>query len=232
MATGPSDGIIARRADGGASKEGTTTMTRWTLYTARGTCAQATHIALCEAGADFDIVQLDFGVQQQQSPAYLAINPRGRVPALVTERGVLTETPALLAFIAQSFPQARLAPLDDVFAFARMQAFNGWLAATVHVSHAHKRRGARWADDAAAHEAMRAKVPQTMTAHAATIERELDGPWVLGERYSVADGYLFTIASWLEADGVDTAAFPKLLAHRARVAARPAVQRALAAVPG
>ena len=208
------------------------TMSRWIFYTAPGTCALATHIALREADADFDIVRLDFGAQQQQSPDYLAINPRGRVPALVTKRGVLTETPALLAFVAQRFPAARLAPLDDVVAFARMQAFNGWLASTVHVAHAHKRRGARWADDPAAHEAMRAKVPQAMTAHAATIERELTGPWVMGEEYSVADGYLFTIGRWLEGDGVDTSAFPRLLAHRARVAERPAVRRALAEMPG
>ena len=207
-------------------------MARWTLYTAPGTCALAAHIALREAGADADIVRLDFGAQQQQSPGYLAINPRARVPALATERGVLIETPALLAFIAQSYPAARLAPLHDAFDFAQMQAFNSWLASTVHVAHAHKRRGARWADDPAAHEAMRAKVPQNMTALAATIERELTGRWVLGGDYSVADGYLFTIAGWLEGDGVDTAAFPKLLAHRARVGERPAVKAALAESEG
>ena len=206
-------------------------MARWTLYSAPGTCALATHIALREAGADVEIVHLDFGAQQQQSPAYLAINPRGRVPALATERGVLIETPALLAFVAQSFPAARLAPLDDPWAFARLQGFNGWLASTVHVAHAHKRRGARWADDPAAHVAMRAKVAPNMTVHAALMERELAGPWVLGGDYSVADAYLFTIAGWLEGDGVDTAAFPRLLAHRARMAERPAVRRALAEQP-
>ena len=139
-------------------------MARWTFYTARGTCALATHIALLEAGADFDVVALDFIKQQQQSPEYLAINPKGRVPALRTPLGVLTETPALLAYVAQSFPERKLAPLDDAFAMARMQELHSYLASTVHVAHAHKRRGARWADDAAAHEAMRAKVPQNMTA--------------------------------------------------------------------
>src|SRR5882724_7476668 len=76
-------------------------MTRWTLYTGTGTCALATHIALNEAGAAFDLVHLDFNAAQQQSAAYLAVNPKGRVPALATESGVLTETPALLAFVAQ-----------------------------------------------------------------------------------------------------------------------------------
>lgn len=203
-------------------------MDRFTLYTAPGTCALATHIALHEAGAAFDVVALDFGAQEQQGAAYRAVNPKGRVPALRTPQGVLTETPALLAYVAQRFPQAALAPLDDPFAFARMQEFNSYLASTVHVAHAHKRRGARWADDPAAHEAMRAKVPQTMTDCAAMLEAGLEpGPWVLGGRYSVADGYLFTIAGWLEGDGVDVARFPRLMAHHARVASRPAVQRAL-----
>src|ERR1700749_3961903 len=83
------------------------------LYYAPGTCALATHIALEEAGADYEAVRIDFGSQAQRSPDYLAINPKGRVPALVTERGTLTETPGLLLFVAQQFPSAELAPLSD-----------------------------------------------------------------------------------------------------------------------
>lgn len=207
-------------------------MDRWTFYTGPGTCALATHIALHEAGADFTLVKLDFANQQQRSSEYLRINPKGRVPALATAQGVLTETPALLVYVAQQFPDRNLAPLDDNFAFARLQEFNSYLASTMHVAHAHKRRGARWADDPAAIEAMQKKVPQTMRASAEHIEHGLTGPWVLGEHYSVADPYLFTIASWLEADGVDTATLPRLLAHRARMKARPAVQRALAESEG
>lgn len=204
-------------------------MDRWTLYSAPGTCSLATHVALHEAGAEFDVVTLDFAANEQRGAAYLAINPRGRVPALVTPRGTLTETPALLLFIAQCFPQAALAPLDDPFALARMQEMANYLAATVHVAHAHKRRGARWADDPAAHEAMRAKVPQTMSACAEVLEGMLGaGPWVLGDRHSVVDGYLYTLSGWLEGDGVEVGRFPGLMAHHARVGARPAVQRALA----
>ncbi|MCR5869077.1 glutathione S-transferase family protein [Aquincola sp. J276] len=204
----------------------------WTYYSAPGTCALAVHIALHEAQAPFQLVTLDFGAQQQQSPDYLAINPKGRVPALKTPQGVLTETPALLLFVAQSFPQAGLAPLDDAFALARLQSFNSYLASTVHVAHAHKRRGARWADDAAAIEAMKAKVPQTMTACAQQLESTLaataaQGPFVMGAQYSVADAYLYTLSSWLEGDGVDMQAFPLLLAHRERIGQRPATRRAL-----
>ena len=94
------------------------------LYYAPDTCALASHVALEEAGADYSTVRIRFGAKEQQSPEYLAVNPKGRVPALVTDRGVLTETPAMLAYVAQSFPQARLAPLTDPFAFAQVQAFN------------------------------------------------------------------------------------------------------------
>ena len=83
------------------------------LFYSPNSCALASHIALQEAGADYETVRLDFRANEQRKPEYLAINPKGRVPALATDRGILTETPAILAFIAQSFPQARLAPLDD-----------------------------------------------------------------------------------------------------------------------
>ena len=202
-------------------------MPHWTLYTAPGTCALASHIALREADADFELVKLDFSAAQQQSAAYLAINPKARVPALVTDEGVLTETPALLAFIAQRHPHAHLAPPSDDFAYAKMQEFNSFLASTVHVAHAHNCRGARWADDPASIEAMRAKVPQSMSACAELIETRLTGPWILGERYSVADGYLYTISSWLEGDGVDLARFPRIVGHHQRVSERPAVKRAV-----
>ncbi|CAN7453480.1 glutathione S-transferase family protein [Acidovorax sp. LjRoot117] len=199
------------------------------LFYAPGTCALAVHIALHEANAAHEVARLDFANSQQRSAEYLAINPKGRVPALVTDRGVLTETPALLVYVAQQFPEARLAPLDDPFALARLQEFNSYLASTVHVAHAHGRRAGRWADEPEAIAAMQRKVPQTMTECFEVIEQHyLQGPWVLGEHYSVADAYLFTIAGWLKSDGVDIATFPKVAAHFERVAARPAVQRALA----
>jgi len=112
------------------------------LYYAPGTCALASHIALEEAGADYSATRLDFKANQQQSPDYLGINPKGRVPALVTDRGILTENPAILAYVAQSAPDKKLMP-EDAFAFAQAQSFNSYLCSTVHVNHAHKGRGAR-----------------------------------------------------------------------------------------
>lgn len=204
-----------------------------TLFYAPNTCSLASHIVLEEVGADYEARRIDFSANAQRAPDYLAINPKGRVPALVSERGVLTETPAILAFLAQSFPQAGLAPLDDIFAFAGLQAFNSYICSTLHVAHAHKLRGARWADDPAAHEAMRQKVPESVAACFELIENGmLRGPWVMGEAYSVADPYLFTVAQWMEGDGVDPARFPRVIDHRNRMMERPAVARALAAVQG
>jgi len=184
-------------------------------------------IALYEAGAQFTLKTLNFAEQEQRSPEYLAINPKARVPALVTSRGVLTEVPALLLYVAQTWPQAALAPVDDPFALARMQEFNAYLASTVHIAHAHRPRAYRWADDEAAQAAMRAKVPQNMRECLDVIENHYlgDKPWVLGEQFSVADGYLYTVAGWLPGDGVDSAEFPRVAAHTERMRARPSVQR-------
>ena len=201
-----------------------------TLYYMSNTCSLASHIVLEEVGADYEAKRVDFSENAQRSQDYLAINPKGRVPTLVTDRGALTETPAILAFLAQSFPQAELAPFDDPFAFAKLQAFNSYICSTLHVAHAHKVRGSRWADDPAAHESMRKKVPESVAACFELIENDmLQGPWVMGETYSIADPYLFTVAQWMEGDEIDPARFPRVIDHRNRMLTRPAVGRAIAA---
>lgn len=201
-----------------------------TFFGAKGSCSLATHIALEEAGAVYEFRKIDTAAGEQKTAEYLKINPKARVPALVTDHGVLTENVALLQFVAQSYPKANLAP-TDAFGLARMNAFNSYLASTVHVNHAHKVRGSRWSNDPAVVENLKLKVPQTMTDCAALIETEyLAGPWVMGTQYTVADGYLYTIENWFEGDGVDLSKFPKIMAHRAAMNARPAVQRVLTAL--
>jgi len=199
------------------------------LYFAPGTCALASHIALADAGADYSTERVDFKTNQQNSPEYLKINAKGRVPALVTDRGILTETPAMLAFIAQSFPKAKLAPFEDAYAFAQVQSFNSYLCSTVHTNHAHKMRGARWATEESSFADMKRMIPKTVGASFALIERDmLKGPWVMGDTYTICDPYLFTLSGWLEGDGVDISTLPKVADHRKRMADRPAVQKALA----
>lgn len=199
------------------------------LYYAAHTCALASHIALEDSGAEYSTLRINFAANQQRSPEYLAINPKGRVPALVTERGILTETPAILAFIAQGFPAAKLAPLDDPFGFAEVQAFNSYLCSTLHVAHSHRMRGYRWADDPAAIAAMQRKVPDSVGACYELIESKmLQGPWVMGDNYTICDPYLFTLAQWMEGDSVDPARFPKVSDHRSRMSERAAVRRTIA----
>jgi len=203
------------------------------LYYAPGTCALASHIALEEAAATYETVRLSFKSEDQKKPEYLKINPKARVPSLVTDRGIITETPAILIYVAQTFPAAKLAPLDDPFALGRMQAFNSYLCSTVHIAHAHRMRGYRWADDPAAIAEMQRKAPQAVGQGFDLIERELlRGPWVMGDVYTICDPYLFTLAQWLEADGVDPARLPKVMEHRQRMSHRPAVLRAVAAELG
>lgn len=200
-----------------------------TLYSAPGTCALASHIALECAGADYRTVRLDFSRQEQRSPEYLRINPKGRVPALVTDRGVITETPAILLYVAQTYPQAKLAPLDDPFLLGKVNEFNSYICATVHVAHAHKRRAARWADDEHAQAAMAEKAPRNMADCFELIEREMiKGPWVLGEQFSICDAYLFTLASWLPGHGIDVARYPKVAALHARLQQDERVKKVLA----
>jgi glutathione S-transferase len=199
------------------------------LFYALGSCSLAPHIALEESGADYELVRMSTREGDQRRPEYLAVNPKGRVPALVTDRGVLTEVPAILAFVAQSYPAANLAPVDDPFAFGQAQAFNSYLCSTVHVAHAHRHRGYRWADDKAALAEMTRKVPETVGACFQLIEDEmLKGPYVLGGRFSICDAYLFTLAGWMELDGVDPTRFPKVHEHRERIRARPTVSKVLA----
>lgn len=198
------------------------------LYYAPHTIALASHIALEQSGADYQARRLDFPRGEHRSADYLQVNAKGRVPALVTDRGVLTETPAILAYIAQSFPRSALAPLDDPFRFAEAQAFNSYLCSTVHVAHAHRWRGHRWVDEDSSIEDMKRKVPRTMGECFHLIQAEmLRGPWVMGDDYSICDIYLFTIANWLEKDDVDTSTLGSILDHRRRVAELPAVKKVL-----
>lgn len=196
------------------------------FYYAPLSCALATHIVLEHIGADYEAVKLNLRDNDQNAPGYLAINPKGRVPALVTDHGILTETPALLFYLAQTFPAANLAPLDDAFALAQMQSINSWFCSTVHVHHAHGARGRRWSDDLDAQKSMKAKVAENMAGAAALIEKEiLRGPWVMGEQFTVADAYLFTMTSWMAGDGVDMTKFPKLADHFVRMLAIPSVKK-------
>jgi len=205
------------------------------LFYGPNTCALAPHIALNEAGADFDLVKIDTAKGEQRTAEYLAINPKSRVPALATDRGILTEVPVLLAYIARTFPNAELAPLawktpSDQFDFFMMQSFNTYLASTIHITFAHLFRPERYGNSDAAKADMKAKVAPNLAAQLGLVEEQFsDGrEWVHGTRYTTSDPYLYVFARWLEREGSGgIAPFPRLAAHRARMQTRPAVLKSL-----
>lgn len=184
------------------------------LYYATGTIAIAVAIALEEAGLPYDTHQLNFAEGAHKTPSYAKVNPKGRVPALDIDGTILTETGALLDYIATLAPD--LMPTDPIQA-AQARSVMYYLASTMHVNHAHKLRGHRWADNEASW--------QDMTASARFVEDNcLAGPFILGDRITIADAYLFMVCTWLPGDDVDLAPFPKIRAFMAAMEARDSVK--------
>lgn len=203
------------------------------LHTGKGTIGLACEIALEEASAAFETHRLNFLENEQRSEPFLALNPKSRVPALETDRGVITETPAILGYIARTFPAAELAPREDAFAMAELESFMSYLCSWVHPAAAHRHRGNRWADDPAAIAELRRKAPEVFGAAMRLVDGQFfRGPWAMGEAYTVADPYLYVVTSWIPRDGLDLADFPRLADHFARMEARPAVKTVLDRVRG
>ncbi len=196
------------------------------LYFSSGACALASHIALEEAEADYEGVSIDLKSGQQKTPEYLAINPAGVTPALETNRGVITQNNAILAYVAQTHADKDLAPLDDAFEMARFHAANGFFASSLHpaIGKVLFSRPPLTGD-------AKAEAAELALAKYRLVEEHLlEGPWVLGQRWSLSDGYLSVFTRWARQAGMlDPVAFPKLNDHLDRVQARPAVQRALKA---
>ena len=179
-----------------------------TFYHAPGSSSMAPHIALHEVGATFDARPMSFHRRDQKDPAYLAINPEGKIPTLVIDGRPLTEVAGILFYLARRFPDAALLPIGDPEAEARVVAWMSFIAATVHPA-----RGAgveRW------HDVFR------------IAEQWLGGKdWAVGD-YSIADIHLFRLY-WRFVRAIKPAreTFPGLSAHYDRMMARPAVRRVL-----
>jgi glutathione S-transferase len=201
------------------------------LFYTPGACSMVPHIVLEEIGLPYDSAVIDFAADEQLKPEYLAINPAARVPALATDQGVITEIPAILGYLARTFPEAGLAPADDPFGFANMQAFHMFIATTIHVLFRQISRPEVFAEGPGAKAALAARVPEMSDRYFGLIEdRFADGrPWVHGDRYTMSDPYLFVFASYLKmGDRGDPRNIPRIWAHRDRVyRERPAVRRTL-----
>jgi glutathione S-transferase len=195
------------------------------LFISPGACALASHIGLEEAGADFETQVVDLRTGQQRTPEYLAINPAGSTPALQTDHGVITQNAAILAFIAQTHPDRNLAPVDDPHAFAAFNAFNGFLGSSLHPAIGK----VLFSRPPLEGEARAEAVEQALAKYQLVEDHWLKGPWIFGDGFTLADGYLSVFTRWARsAQLLDLARFPGLNAHLDRVQARPAVSRVLA----
>ena len=189
------------------------------LHYAPRTISVAVAIALEEAGIPYDAIRVDFASSEQTKQDYRQINPKGRVPALETPQGILTETPSILEY---AVPQ--LVP-EDPFAAAKMRELMSYLNATMHPHHAHGIRGERWADEPNSFADMKRKVPERMTDCAAHLEEILPSlPFDAGKLDVLSDAYLYVVLSWLPGDGVDMAHFPRLVAFQHEMNTHASVQ--------
>lgn len=198
------------------------------LYFAPGSCAFAPLIALEEAGADFTAKRLVLAEGDQRRPDFLAINPLGRVPALVVDGTVITEVIAVLTFIANRFPDARLLPFGDTVALGKAYEFMAWLATNQQIYIAQLWRTERFADDPATIAALKDAAMSRLESGFAQIEERIAGPWAMGESYSVIDAYLGVFHRWAERLEVDTSQFGAWTRQHERLMDRPATRAALA----
>jgi glutathione S-transferase len=206
-------------------------MSSMKLYYFPGACSLAPHIVLEEVGVRFELSRVDLAANEQNSPAYLRVNPKARVPALTDGDFTLTEAPAILRYVAARHPAAGLWPWDPREE-ARCAEWLNWLSSTIHVAFAHVRRAARYASDPRAVDNVAATAMKSCRELWQAVDTRIgEGPWAIGERYSVADPYLLVYWMWgwgptLAFDMAND--FPSWTAHTRRLASRPAVQRALA----
>lgn len=183
-------------------------------------------VCLLNEGVHWEPIRVDVAGGEQTREPYLSLNPKGRVPVLITPEGPLTETGAILEYIAETALPG-FVPADPLQR-ARMREVMFYLASTMHVNHAHMRRGSRWATEESSFADMKAKVPQTMAASCAYLEGLAIGPYLFGPEPTLADFYLYPISTWLKGDGVEIADYPKLAAYKAAMEGRTSVRKAIA----
>ncbi|MBA3667555.1 MAG: glutathione S-transferase N-terminal domain-containing protein [Sphingomonas sp.] len=197
------------------------------LFYSPGACSLVPHVALEEAGADFELVRAMIAEGAHQRPEYLAINPHGRVPALATDQGVITENIAILNFIADQFGAEGSVPRGDAFAAARCNELLGWFASSVHIAFSQIWRAHRFTDDEAAQRTVTVSGNATVRRHFEEIDGLCGDGWLVENRFSAADSYLLTFFRWSCKIGADMTRYPRWAALAGRAIERPAVARAL-----
>ncbi len=194
------------------------------LYYAPGACSLSPHIVLREADRRFDLERVDLKTHRTASGVdYRTINPKGYVPALQFDGQILTEGPAIVQYIADLAPDARLAPPNGTFARYHLQEWLNFISTELH------KQFSPLID------------PRTPESYAAILRSKIgerflyletvlvDRAFLMGESFTVADAYLFTMLQWCAPNGIDLGLYPNLDAYESRIAARPAVEAAMAA---
>lgn len=191
------------------------------LFYSPGACSLSPHIVACEAGIDLELCLVNLKTKQTESGGdYTEINPKGYVPALQLEGGeLLTEGPAIVQFLAEQKPDAKLAPEYGTLDHYRVLEWLNYISTEVHKSFV----PLFW--DGADEEKARAK--KQVSKRLQLVEDRMTGDYLLGNDFCIADAYLFTVYSWCDKVGVDTGGWPKLKAFAERMAARPGVKKAL-----
>ncbi|HEY6868519.1 MAG TPA: glutathione S-transferase family protein [Novosphingobium sp.] len=198
------------------------------LYFAPGSCAFAPLVLLEEAGAEFTPRRLVLADGDQRRPEFLAINPLGRVPALVVDGTVITEVIAVITYIAQRFPQAALLPLGDPLALGKCYEMMAWLATNQQVFIAQRWRTERFVDEPAAAVVLKDSALDRLKAGFQQIEDRIAGPWAMGAAYSAVDPYLGVFYRWAERLEFDPRQWPRWAEQHRRLLDRPATRAALA----
>ncbi|MDQ3058843.1 MAG: glutathione transferase GstA [Pseudomonadota bacterium] len=193
------------------------------LYYTPGACSLSPHITLHESGLKFDHVQVSLKTHQlPDGTDYYSINPAGYVPLLELDDGTrLSEGPAIVQYIADQVPEKNLAPANGTVARAQLQSWLNFIATEIH-------KGFSPLFNPATPPEYKAIAIDKLHARLAWVDGELaKKPYLMGEAFSVADPYLFTVTNWAPKVGMDISALAHLAAFRERVAARPAVQAAM-----
>ena len=194
------------------------------LFYMQGACSLSPHIALFEAGADFDAIAVGRDKRTADGRDFRKLNPYGYVPALELEDGeVLVEGPAIVQYIADRFPDAGLAPANGSIERTRLQSALGLVNSELH-----KTIGSLFQGNLSDKE--RAQIDEKIETRLGQLSVQMAGKqWIANDRYSVADAYLFTVLRWLSFFKIDLGRWPVLADHQQRMLQRPAVQKALRA---
>ena len=197
------------------------------LYYSPGACSLVAHIALEEAGADFEAERIVLAEGAHRRPEYLAINPHSRVPALATDGVIITENIAILNYIADLFGAEGSVPRGEALAAARCNELLAWFASSVHIAFAGVWRAERFTDDEAAWPAIQSGGRTAVERFFAEIEGLCGSGWIAGNQFTAADSYVAVFFRWGRRIGLDMSPFPNMAALVARATGRPAVARAI-----